>query len=151
DAAWRRHGAEHAGTEGAPSLQAPPRDTSGGIGPDIVILGGAAVAIAALLGGWFLFHKTAIPPPQVATPAAVEAPAATAPHDAALDELLTRAARALANGDLVSPPGANAAELYRQAHGRNPSDPRGANGIEKVIDRLLSAAEAQLLAQHIEA
>src|SRR5262249_8689606 len=40
--------------------------------------------------------------------------------------------------------------LYRQAARRNPKDARGANGLEKVIDRLLSSAEGQLLAQHLD-
>src|SRR6201999_2987600 len=34
---------------------------------------------------------------------------------------------------------------------RNPRASRAINGLEQVIDRLLSAAEAQLLAQHLDA
>src|SRR5205814_7436716 len=56
----------------------------------------------------------------------------------------------MCSSDLVAPPGENAAELYKQALARNGSDPRAAAGMEKVIGKLLSAAEAQLAAQHLD-
>jgi hypothetical protein len=117
----------------------------------MLVLGGAAVAAVAVLGGWLLLHRADSPPPQVSAPSVTDATATAEPRDAVLEDELARADRALAGGALVSPPGANAADLYAQALRRNPKDTRAANGIEKVIDRLLSAAEAQLLAQHIEA
>jgi TonB family protein len=48
------------------------------------------------------------------------------------------------------PPGANAADLYRQALNSNHNDPRATAGIEKVIDKLLSGAEAQLASRHLK-
>jgi TonB family protein len=104
-----------------------------------------------VLGGWLLLHRTDSQPPQVSASSVTDATPTAEPRDAVLEDELARADKALASGAFVSPPGANAADLYIQASRRNPKDNRAANGIEKVIDRLLSAAEAQLLAQHIEA
>jgi TonB family protein len=146
DAAWRRHGEEHTSTDSAASGATP---SSEGGKTNLLLAGVAAAAIAAI-GGWVLLHKTGSRQPQ-APPATITEPApAETPRDDVLEDLLARAQTALASGALVAPPGANAADLYRKAQQHNPKDPRGANGIEKVIDRLLSGAEAQLLAQHLE-
>ena len=146
DAAWRRHGEEHTSTDPAASGATP---ASEGGKTNLLLAGVAAAAIAAI-GGWVLLHKTGSRQPQ-AVPATTTEPApAETPRDDVLEDLLARAQTALASGALVAPPGANAADLYRKAQQHNPKDPRGANGIEKVIDRLLSGAEAQLLAQHLE-
>jgi TonB family protein len=115
----------------------------------MLLLGGAAAAVVAV-GGWLLLHKSTAPEPATAPVTVTEPAAADVPRDATLENLLSRAQAALASGALVAPPGANAADLYTQAQRRNPKDARGANGLEKVIDRLLSSAEAQLLAQHLE-
>jgi TonB family protein len=149
DAAWRRHGVEHAGGDGTAAAAAPARERTGS-GANMLVLGGAAVAAVALLGGWLLLHRSESPPLKVSAPTAADTPPPAEPHDAVLEDLLARAEKALASGALVSPPGANAVDLYRQAQRQNPKDSRAANGVEKVIDRLLSAAEAQLLAQHID-
>ena len=146
DAAWRRHGEEHASTDSAAAGARPTR-RDGKTG--LLLAGVAAVGIAAI-GGWLLLHKMDSRRPQ-APPANTAEPAqAEAPRDDVLEDLLSRAQTALASGALVAPPGANAADLYRKAQQHNPKDLRGANGLEKVIDRLLSGAEAQLLAQHLE-
>ena len=150
DAAWRRRGEEQASsatvTAGTTTSHERP-----GVGANMLVLGGAALAAIGLLGGWLLLHRSDSQPPKVSTPSAADTPAAPAePRDAALEDVLARAEKALASGALVSPPGANAADLYRQALQRNPKDSRAANGVEKVIDRLLSAAEAQLLAQRLD-
>jgi TonB family protein len=150
EAAWRRHTEEHAGADGVAAATAPSRERPGS-GANMLVLGGAAVAAVAVLGGWLLLHRTDSQPPQVSAASVTDAPPTAEPRDAVLEDELARADKALASGAFVSPPGANAADLYAQASRRNPKDKRAANGIEKVIDRLLSAAEAQLLAQHIEA
>jgi TonB family protein len=150
DAAWRRRGEEQASSATITTGSMPARERPGG-GANMLVLGGAALAATGLLGGWLLLHRSDSQPLKVSAPAAADTAAPAEPRDAALEDMLARAEKALASGALVSPPGANAADLYRQALQRNPQDSRAANGVEKVIDRLLSAAEAQLLAQHLEA
>jgi TonB family protein len=149
DAAWRRHSEEHAGGDGGAAAALPARERPGA-GANMLVLGGAATAAVALLGGWLLLHRSDDHPPKVSAPSVAETPLPAEPRDAVLEDQLARADKALASGALVSPPGANAADLYAQALRRNPKDSRGTNGTEKVIDRLLSAAEAQLLAQHLD-
>ena len=150
EAAWRRHTEEHAGAEGGAADALPARERPGG-GANMLVLGGAAVAAVALLGGWLLLHRSESHPPRVSAANLTDTPPPAETHDPVLEDQLARAEKALASGALASPPGANAADLYAQALRRNPKDSRAANGIEKVIDRLLSAAEAQLMAQHIDA
>jgi TonB family protein len=110
-----------------------------------LLLLAVALALAASL-----LWRTMNEPPETA-------PAATAPHatvpneDPALESLLARADAALAAGALVDPPGASAAELYREALKRNARDPRAVNGLAQVIDRLLAAAESELQQQHLDA
>lgn len=145
DAAWRRHSEEHA--LGATTHAGPATYSGDGKAPNLVILGSGAAAAALLVAGWFLWHKPATPPARISAPEPIATPVS---HDAGLEDLLSRAAQAMANGALVSPPNANAADLYRRAQQRAPRDSRAANGLEKVIDRLLSNAEAELLAQHLD-
>ena len=146
DAAWRRHSEEQAGVapgsnSGMPSGERP------GTGRNLLVLG-AGIAAAAVLGGLLLAHKPNTPAAE--TPATVQATATPEAHDALLDDDLARAEAAFARGALVAPPGANAIDWYHQAINRNPKDPRAPKGVEKVIDTLLSGAEAQLLAQHLD-
>jgi TonB family protein len=149
EAAWRRHTEEHAGTAGGAAAVLPARERPGA-GANMFVLGGAAIGAVALLGGWLLLHRDESHPPRVSALNVSDTTPAAESRDAVLEDQLARAEKALASGALVSPPGANAADLYAQALRRNPKDSRAANGVEKVIDRLLSAAEAQLLAQHID-
>src|SRR5581483_9285198 len=146
EAAWRRHAEEHAGGQAiaATALSARRRPRTG---TNMLLLGGVVATALALGGGWFLLHRSTGPTPEVGT--VTPAAPTESPRDPVLEELLRRADAALAKGALVGPAEASAVDLYRQAQRRTPTDPRGANGIEKVIDRLLSDAEAQLLAQHL--
>jgi len=146
DAAWRRRGEEHAGPG---SAAAGARLTNKRGDKTNLMLAGAVAAAIAAGGGWMLLHKSSRQPQASAVNTTGQVPA-EAPRDDVLEDLLARAQTALASGALVAPPGASAADLYRKAQQHNLKDPRGANGLEKVIDRLLSGAEAQLLAQHLE-
>jgi protein TonB len=135
DAAWRRHGEE------IPTAAAPEEP----LGPsrNQLFLGAAAVLALLAAGGWFLTRKPA--------PAPVPVVAEAAPaRDAELELLLKKADAAYAAGSLVSPPNQNAADLYKQALRHNSTDPRAAAGLEKIIAYLLSSAESQLAAQHID-
>lgn len=148
DAAWRRHAEEHAGVRSVSAAESSALE-SPGTGANLLLLGGAAITAIALAAGWLLLHKSGTHHVG-AGPAASEVAAAGTLRDDVLENLLARADSALSSGALVSPPGANAADLYRQAKQRKAGDPRGANGLEKVIDKLLTSAEAQLLAQHLD-
>jgi len=134
EAAWRRHGEEIPAARLAEENPTPPRTG--------LFLGGAVVVALLAAGGWFMTRKPA--------PAPVSKTVATTERDEQFESLLTRADAALASGSLVAPSGQSAVDLYKQARHRNGSDPRPAAGIEKVINKLLSAAEDQLGAQHLD-
>jgi len=146
DAAWRRHTGEQSGGPSA-TPNALPTGKRSRSGTNMLMLGAAVAALAAA-GGWMLLHRSTTGQPHAAATPAETAPT-EAPRDAGLEDLLARAQAALASGALVTPQGASAIDFYRQAERRKPDDSRGAHGVEKVIDRLLSDAEAQLLAQHL--
>ncbi len=148
EAAWRRHGQEHAGVADvtATTTLLPPRRAT--LPPALLVGGGAALGALALLAVWFALRKPDIAATAVA--GSGSASLATA-RDEVLESLLARASKAFAAGAYVSPPEQNAADLYSQALRRNANDPRAGEGLEKVIDELLSGAEEQLLAQHIDA
>ncbi|MBV8877097.1 MAG: hypothetical protein JO158_05260, partial [Gammaproteobacteria bacterium] len=140
EAAWRRHAQGAAAPE---SLAAAHPQRRGSAVRWVLLL--LALALAAA----FLWRS--VNAPQEAPPTG-KAPRAALPNDdPALESLLTQADAALAAGALAGPPGANAAELYRQALKRNARDPRAVNGLAQVIDRLLASAESELQQQHLDA
>ena len=139
EAAWRRHAQDAALPESRPSAATPRR---GRAGRWLVLL--AALAVAAPLL-WRVLNTPQAPQ------GATAAHPATSNDDPALESLLARADAALAAGALVAPPGENAAALYREALTRNARDPRAANGLAQVIDRLLASAESELQQQHLDA
>jgi TonB family protein len=139
EAAWRRHAQGGALPEAAPRARGPRRSRAA---PWLLLV---TLALAAPVA-WHAWHA----PPEA--PAAAPAPHAALPSDdPALESLLARADAALAAGALVAPPQENAAELYRQALGRNARDPRAVNGLAQVIDQLLASAEQELQQQHLDA
>jgi TonB family protein len=148
DAAWRRHGEEHAGFDSMAATTVLPLQRPKA-GRSMLLTGGAALAALVLIGVWLMARKPDNRQVQTPPSAAAEAPTAAAARDEVLEGLLSRADKALEQGALVAPPGESAADLYRQGLQRNANDPRPGNGLEKVIDKLLSAAEEQLLAQHL--
>jgi len=144
DAAWRRH--EEALSGGVPDATAPAAalaDERAPLPRSRLFVGGAALIALLAAGDWLLVRKPASAP--VANTVAPNA------RDEQLESLLTRADAALASGTLVAPAGYSAVDLYRQALHRNSGDPRAADGIENVMGRLLSAAEEELSAQHLDA
>ena len=139
DSAWRRHAEGARVTRAAPGSGPPKRRVPWAL---------VAVAVVALAApvAWLATRTTGSDAPAPPRPAAAASPAAAA-NDAALEDLLGRADKALADGTLVAPAAENAADLYRAALKHSPSDPRALAGLEQVIDRLVTDAEAQL-AQH---
>jgi protein TonB len=138
EAAWRRHQDDRALPYAA---AAAPRGARRAAKWWLALCLLAAIAVPL---AWF--GQPATQP----APAPAPAPGAAASGDSALEKLLSRADEALAAGALTTPPGANAAELYREAMRRNARDPRAVNGLEQVIEKLLAAAESQLQANNLE-
>ena len=152
EAAWRRHGQEHSGVADimATTMVLPPKRSSSSaanLPPALLVGCGAAIGALALLAVWLALRKPDVP--QSAATAGSNS-LATAARDEVLEGLLARADKAFAAGAYVSPAEENAADLYRQALRRNANDPRAGEGLEKIIDKLLSGAEEQLLAQHVD-
>jgi protein TonB len=152
DAAWRRRASGGAtATMSAlaqPGKAAAPRRLPPGTLATVVV----SIAAAAGLAGWLLgqhpAQKVSATPPAGALPRVP--PPRAAPADAALQRLLERANEAFARGDWLLPPGNSAAELYRQALEHHPADAQALAGLDKVVDQVLSAAEQDLLGQHLD-
>jgi periplasmic protein TonB len=149
DAAWRRRSAEHTGNTTTGTL----RKLSEPIAPRRLALplGIAAVVVAAVagIGGWLMGQRGSVaPPPPRHAAASVAAP--VAPTDVLLNQLLARAAEASARGDLITPVGSSASDLYRQALEHHHGDSQAQAGLAKVVDQVLSAAEQDLLAQRLD-
>jgi TonB family protein len=140
--AWRRHAQGAVVPEAAPAPRPPRRGRAA-----LVLLGLAALLGVAAPLAWRELRARQEAPHVAAAPNAE----AVTGDDAALESLLARADRALAAGAWVAPPAENAADLYREALERHARDPRAVNGLEQVIDRLLTAAEAELQQQHLDA
>ncbi len=141
EAAWRRYAEGPGGPAGISALPTRARR-----GAKWWLLAAALAALAApLLWVGLLAPSTPLRPAASAAPSA-----APTSGDATLESLLTRADRALAAGQLVAPPGASAADLYREALRRNARDPRAVNGLEQTIDRLVSDAEGALQDRHLQ-
>ena len=152
EAAWRRRGAGDG--SGATSTIAQLREPVAARPLPLSTLAIAILAVAATAGivGWLMGQHA---PQKISAPlaaAALPQPKTPAPiaTDAVLSQLLERAGAALARGDWLLPPGTNAADLYRQALERHPGDAQALAGLDKVVDQVLSAAEQDLLAQHLE-
>ena len=151
DASWRRHGEEHAGVVETMAATTVVPQRRSGLAPALLVVGGAALGALCLLAVWFMLRKPeAARPLETAATGATEAPLSAAARDEVLEGILARADKAYAAGVLIAPPQENAADLYRQALKRNANDPRADSGLEKVIDKLLSAAEEDLLALQID-
>ena len=141
EAAWRRYAEGPGGPAGISELP-----TRAHRGAKWWLLAASLAALAApLLWVGLLAPSTPLRPAASAAPSA-----APTSGDATLESLLTRADRALAAGQLVAPPGASAADLYREALRRNARDPRAVNGLEQTIDRLVSDAEGALQDRHLQ-
>ncbi len=148
-AAWRRHGVEHAEVleATATNLRKPVWSTPKAPPKNMLWIGGAA-ALVLIVGAIFLFSGGDEGQGDVVS---VDAPVTTpGTVDQELENLLKRADEAMRRAALVTPPGDNAAELYRLAIRRNSTDPRGQAGLDRVLDRVLTAAEQALLQDKID-
>jgi TonB family C-terminal domain len=142
DAAWRRHDEEHANTiAGADPYRGQP---SSRFPVPVLVAGAAGVAFVVALVVWFTGGETDTGPAAVS-------PVTAQPADPQLEELLARADAALEHGSLAGPgDGDRAADLFRQVLERDAGNLRAREGLDKVIDRLLTAAEQALLAERLD-
>ncbi|HEV7713990.1 MAG TPA: TonB family protein [Steroidobacteraceae bacterium] len=153
NAAWRRHGVEHAEIieATASNLRKPvwvrPQPTQKNLN-----IGIAAVAVVVIAGGVWFFARSSSESEQTsaATASAARLPAGQPTNDAELEKLLARADDAFKRGALTTPAGENAVEFYRQALKRQSDDPRANVGIENVTNQLLTAAEKALLENRVD-
>jgi TonB family protein len=83
-------------------------------------------------------------------PAATPPPSAALTHEQRLHDLLTQAESALQRGELASPPGKSAVDLFRGALELDPANTLAKAGLVRVADRLLAAAERALTAGNAE-
>lgn len=146
NAAWRRHGVEHAEIIEAtasnlrrPAWVAPKPSKS-----NMMWAGGAAAGILVIAFIAWLAMREPSTSPANSSVTASDARGSLS-NDAEFESLLARADAALRSGALTSPPGASAVDLYRQALRRKSDDPRASIGIERVMDKLLTSAEKALL------
>lgn len=149
-AAWRRHGVEHeevlAAT--ATNLRRPAWATPKSPQKNMLWIGGGVAALLLVIAGVVLFSGGDEKTPVVASSGTTTVPAPST--DAELESLLTRANAALTRGAITAPPGDNAAELYRLALNRNAQDPRAKQGLERVLDGILTSAEQALLQDKVD-
>lgn len=131
DAAWLRHDDEGVVTE-VPS-------GSGGTALRSWLIVSAVLATA--VGGAFAVRKMMVAAPTNDTPLA----ATPGTSSTKLDDLLSQADAALAVGAFE-----NAADLYRKAQQVSPNDPRPAQGLNRVVKRIIAVAQMQLLDRHID-
>lgn len=150
-AAWRRHGVEHAevleatATNLRKPVWTPPKPAP----KNLMWIGGGAAALVLVVAAILIFSGDR----KKGDVVSVDAPVAAVPRgtvDNELEDLLKRADDAMRRGALVTPAGDNAAELYRLAIRRNTVDPRGQAGLDRVLDRILTAAEQALLQDKID-
>lgn len=151
NAAWRRHGVEHAEIIEATAsnlrkpMWAPPRPSKKNM-QWVGIAAAGAVALVAIT--WLATRQTST--------TASNAPAATAPaassasSEAEFESLLARADAAFRAGNYAAPPEENAVDLYREALKRKSDDQRPTIGIERVMDRLLTAAERAFVDKRLD-
>jgi periplasmic protein TonB len=152
DAAWRRRAAAEGGAATATMPQLGKTATSRRLPLGVLAMAALLVAATAGIVGWLMGQHTPeriSAPLSAATPPQFKAPPQK-PTDAVLSQLLERADAALARGDWLLPPGNSASELYHQALDRHPGDAQALAGLDKVVDQVLSAAEQDLLAQHLD-
>jgi protein TonB len=139
---------------------APPARSSGARSRLPLVLGGLSLAIVAAVAIWWAMREPApataptssgtAPADAARAGAAAPAPAAPSDLDPATQRVLERADAALAAGQLVSPPGESAADLYRLVLAKSPAHARATAGLDAVTNRLLADAEQAIVAEDLD-
>jgi len=150
EAALRRHDVEHAELADAPAPATATTNASSTIGrPSNSVLIGAGVVLIllAVAGGWLALRS----PPAPEVKKVQEAPVDRAAIEAnRIAGLLAAGDAAYVKGEYLSPAGSGAADRYRAILALDPNNAKARAGIERVVDKLLSAAEAALLAEQVD-
>jgi TonB family protein len=133
DTAWLRH------EDGEALIEHGQGPTDGAFTKAVPWLIAAGVLVVTV-GGGFAVRKLMMP-----SAADSQAAAQAVPPENGLENLLARADAALAGGAYE-----NAADLYRDAQRVAPGDPRVAEGLNRVVRRVLAAAQTQLLDRHLD-
>ena len=146
-AAWRRHGVEHAEIieATASNLRKPVWVPTQPSKKSLVWIGSAAGGVLVLAVAIWLFTRNSEAPSQATVTGNTQLPFGATTNDPELEKLLTRADEAFRRGALTTPAGENAVDLYHQAQQRKTDDPRASQGIERVMDQILTSAEKALL------
>jgi TonB family protein len=122
-------------------------------------LGTGAAAVVVIIGLLFwIFSGTEEPTvadePLADTPINVAEPVfetdVVAPQQTEVDDLIDEAQLAADAGQIFTPPGSNAIELYMSALAVAPGDPVAEAGLQQVVERALSMAESALLERRSE-
>jgi TonB family protein len=147
DAARKRHDVEHAATGTFSTLQLKPESAWWPGKKAIWVGAGVGLAAAAAVAIVVLSSSQREPAPRAAR---ADAAAQRASLAARVNALLERADSAFNQGELTTPPGESAADLYQQALHTDAQNARAQAGIARVCDALLTGAEQALLAGQLD-
>lgn len=152
DAAWRRHESERSSkastaTQERTALSSTsPKQTR--LTPAMLYGGGGALAALSVLVMWLILRPGDMTV-ESESPTENRATTDSAPKDTVVRQFLAQADAALARGDLTTPAGQSAVDLYQRALERDSSNLRAREGITKVLDTVLTNAEQALLDNRI--
>lgn len=168
EAALRRHDEEHATARLQGNLPNPGAAAGAGSGNNAPAAApsvahseppgrsGLPLPVLAAIGGlviagglWWALRDPEPAAPQVGTTAPAAAGAAATARTEALDPatqtLLDQAEKAYARGELITPAGSSAAELFNELLKKSPELPQAVAGLDKVVNALLGLAEKAIL------
>jgi TonB family protein len=149
-AALRRHETESAPMTATRARTAPASEPL--LSRSTLLFGAAAVILAVAGAMWFETRskQTAAPPGVRPVASAQSSRPALPTADVVLEQLLDKADAALERGDWVTPPDQSALTLYREALQRDNGSARARDGLERIVERLLTNAERALQANRTD-
>ncbi|MBK6596949.1 MAG: hypothetical protein IPG25_03130 [Proteobacteria bacterium] len=145
EAALRRHDVEHAERAELPRTPAASTESiPSRRPPNLLWIGAVAAVLVASIGVWLATRSAPEPAPEAPPPAPADAAAVQANQ---VVGLLAAGDAAYVKGEYLTPAAAGAADRYRAVLALEPNNAKARAGIDRVVDKLLSAAEAALLAE----
>jgi len=132
-------------------------DTSGLLMQNRKILGIAAAVVIAVVIGWFSFGSDDTPTGDIPAPSTVvesdilpTRPAVAVVETVAANDLLASAREARDAGQLISPPGDNAIELFVAALQAVPDNSLATVELDAVVEQVFAVAETAILTQDLD-